>query len=81
MSPCTSSYRSLICEASASYRSWVYDPMALGIYARKSSTLQELPLLVMPVSAGGYHQQRMTLTASGRKSFITSSGSCLTIIL
>ena len=55
--------------------------MAFGMYARKSSTHHELPLLVMPVSAGGYHQQRMMLTASGLKSFITSSGSCLTIIL
>jgi len=35
----------------------------------------------MPVSAGGYHQQRMSDTASGLKSFITSKGSCLTIIL
>lgn len=35
----------------------------------------------MPVSAGGYHQQRISDTAKGLKSFITSSGSCLTIIL
>ena len=35
----------------------------------------------MPVSAGGYHQHSTSDTASGRKSFITSSGSCLTIIL
>lgn len=48
---------------------------------RKSSMHQLLPLLVMPVSAGGYHQQSTMLTASGRKSFMMSSGSCLTIIL
>ena len=35
----------------------------------------------MPVSAGGYHQHKTNDTAKGRKSFITSSGSCLTIIL
>lgn len=81
ISSCTSSNLSEICEASASYRSWVYEPMQFGMYDRKSRKHQLLPLLAMPVSAGGYHQQRIIDTAKGRKSFSTSSGSCLTIIL
>ena len=42
---------------------------------------QHMELLVMPVSAGGYHQQRMMLTTKGLNSFITSNGSFFTIIL
>ena len=38
-------------------------------------------MFVMPVSAGGYHQQRITLTTRGLNSFMMSIGSCFTIIL
>ena len=55
--------------------------MALGMYERKSSTHQLLPLLCIPVSAGGYHHVITMATAKGRNSFITSSGSFFTIIL
>ena len=51
------------------------------MYERKSIKHQLLPLPAIPVSAGGYHQQRIIDTAKGRKSFSMSSGSCLTIIL
>ena len=38
-------------------------------------------LPAIPVSAGGYHQQMIIDTTSGLNSFITSNGSCFTIIL
>jgi hypothetical protein len=72
---------SSICAASAEYRSCVYEPIEFGIYERKSSTHHDEPLEFVPLSAGGYHQHMIRLIPRGRRSFITSRGSFLYIIL
>ena len=81
ISSCTSSNCGVSGVALSAVRSCLYGPSQCGIEGRKSRKHQLRPLPAIPVSAGGYHPHRMSDTAKGRKSFITSSGSCLTIIL